>query len=401
VLTVGFAVFVVIASIVSLRHGIAALTIATSRTVPWPSGAEVTAIIVAHNEESEIRSTIRSLADQLTVAKIIVVDDGSTDRTAVICEKLAREEPALSLVRQGRRGKMPALRAALPIVRTELVVLMDADTRPAPGAVATLAEGLHSHDFDACSGRLEPLGTNPRLTDLQAMEFATLNGDRELLSCFSAVSILPGAFTIWRLDRLVTLFSESGTRNDIDLSIQGLLMGFRLGFARGARADTRVPATWSGVLAQRERWARRKINRAPRLIRTIAGMRSPLRARIASAHMLVVHVGAAFTSWWVDFWFALVVLLGFFDGWRPIFLWTVGLYAICQLSAACLFAVDDGFGRLRMWLVAGPWERSTRGIAAFLTVLSPASNSASWIPDRTESADRSEPGRSQQSGGTE
>ncbi|HEU4495929.1 MAG TPA: glycosyltransferase family 2 protein [Flavobacterium sp.] len=57
-------------------------------------------VIPAHNEEAFIRLTLESLAYQtLPPAKIVVVDDNSTDRTAAIVQEFATKFPNVSLVR--------------------------------------------------------------------------------------------------------------------------------------------------------------------------------------------------------------------------------------------------------------------------------------------------------------
>lgn len=95
-----------------------------------------TAIIPALNEESSIG---RVLEETLKVCpNVIVVDDGSTDRTAEIVRGGYRE---VTLLRHDeRRGKGAAVRYALEKTKTPYVALQDADCEYPPNNLALLAE---------------------------------------------------------------------------------------------------------------------------------------------------------------------------------------------------------------------------------------------------------------------
>ena len=64
-------------------------------------GGRVSVIIPARNEEANIAGAVRSLAGQQNVQEIIVVDDGSTDRTGEVLEGLKIEVPGLRVIRAG------------------------------------------------------------------------------------------------------------------------------------------------------------------------------------------------------------------------------------------------------------------------------------------------------------
>ena len=92
---------------------------------------DMTVVIPAMNEESTIASV---LDETLKVTDdIIVVDDGSTDRTSFIVESYAARHDGIRLLRHAtRKGKGFAIRNALNSVRTNLVGLQDADLEYPP-----------------------------------------------------------------------------------------------------------------------------------------------------------------------------------------------------------------------------------------------------------------------------
>ncbi|MGA8538038.1 MAG: glycosyltransferase, partial [Terriglobales bacterium] len=103
-----------------------------SRAVP-----DVSVIIPARNEEANIADCLESLTSQTGVAfEIIVVDDGSTDRTREIARSFAgvrviSPEPPL----HGWTGKNNALVAGIKNARADWLLFTDADTVHAPGSL--------------------------------------------------------------------------------------------------------------------------------------------------------------------------------------------------------------------------------------------------------------------------
>lgn len=88
-------------------------------------------IIPAHNEENTIEKKLKNTLE-LNYPKdrleVIVVDDGSTDKTPTILEVIQRSWfPELKVVRQNRRGKSSAENTGLQNSRGEIIVISDAD----------------------------------------------------------------------------------------------------------------------------------------------------------------------------------------------------------------------------------------------------------------------------------
>jgi dolichyl-phosphate beta-glucosyltransferase len=93
---------------------------------------DLTIVIPAFNEEARLERPLRSYLDycrgtQRSV-EVIVVDDGSRDRTSSIVEQLADEYPELRLIRLAEnRGKGYAVRSGVVNARGDLVLFADAD----------------------------------------------------------------------------------------------------------------------------------------------------------------------------------------------------------------------------------------------------------------------------------
>jgi 4,4'-diaponeurosporenoate glycosyltransferase len=89
----------------------------------------VSVIIPARNEEHNLPTLLRSLASQsLKPQEILVVDDGSTDRTAEVARQLGATVMASQPLPDGWRGKTWACHQGAQAARGELLLFLDADT---------------------------------------------------------------------------------------------------------------------------------------------------------------------------------------------------------------------------------------------------------------------------------
>jgi polyisoprenyl-phosphate glycosyltransferase len=85
--------------------------------------AKVTAIVPAHNEEKTVGEVIRVLKSSDLIKEVIVVSDGSRDKTV----KVARMAGARVIALPKQLGKGKALLAALKQTRSEIIAFFDAD----------------------------------------------------------------------------------------------------------------------------------------------------------------------------------------------------------------------------------------------------------------------------------
>jgi cellulose synthase/poly-beta-1,6-N-acetylglucosamine synthase-like glycosyltransferase len=121
-----------------------------------PLEATVTIIIAAYNEEESIAATIENKLcvdypqDKL---EIIVISDGSTDRTDAIVNSFAAHN--VRLLRQTpRAGKTSALNMAVPLAHGEIIVFSDANSLYAPDALRHLLENFADGDVGYVTGKM-------------------------------------------------------------------------------------------------------------------------------------------------------------------------------------------------------------------------------------------------------
>ena len=97
----------------------------------------VSFLIPAYNEEATIAEVLERIADLGLDAQVVVVDDGSRDRTAAIAE-----EHGATVIRQTNAGKGSAIRAAITVIDGDIAVIQDADMEYDPAEVPELIEPI-------------------------------------------------------------------------------------------------------------------------------------------------------------------------------------------------------------------------------------------------------------------
>lgn len=92
------------------------------------TGPLVSVIIPAFNAERFLADAVGSVLRQTwTRVEVIIVDDGSTDRTAEVAERLAAADERVRIVRKENGGPSSARNSGVAIARGEFVCFLDAD----------------------------------------------------------------------------------------------------------------------------------------------------------------------------------------------------------------------------------------------------------------------------------
>ncbi len=120
---------------------------------------QLSVIIPAYNEERRIREALLKLRDYLVAlpmsAEVVVVDDGSTDRTAAIVEEIGRSQGpiGLRLLRNGRnRGKGYSIKHGVLLAEGDYVLLSDADFSTPIAELPTLMRHVEGGGHDMAIG---------------------------------------------------------------------------------------------------------------------------------------------------------------------------------------------------------------------------------------------------------
>ncbi len=206
----------------------------------------VAVLIPAFNEEKVIERTVQGALDSdYPNLRVIVIDDGSKDRTLEIVRRTFAAEEAngrVVILTKTNGGKAEALNYGLEhIGAAEIFVGIDADTIIAPDAIVRMVPHFLNPKVGAVAGNAK-VGNRVNLwTRWQALEYITSqNFERRALNTMGAVSVVPGAIGAWRVEAV----GEAGgyhvdtVAEDADLTMALLRNGYRVEYEDMALAFT-------------------------------------------------------------------------------------------------------------------------------------------------------------------
>ena len=224
---------------------------------------KVAVLIPAYNEEKVITRTVRAVLDSdYPDLRVIVIDDGSRDRTLEVARAAFAEGEAsgrVLILTKPNSGKAEALNFGLQHLRDEeIFVGIDADTVIAPNAISLLVPHFLNPKVAAVAGNAK-VGNRVNLwTRWQALEYITSqNFERRALNTLGAVSVVPGAIGAWRTSavREAGGYHTDTVAEDADLTMALLRRGYRVEYEDLALAYTEAPINANGLMRQRFRWS--------------------------------------------------------------------------------------------------------------------------------------------------
>lgn len=254
----------VIGSLVMLRFGLMLLLSAVHarkvRKKGFRWGPEVTepvsVLVPAYNEAKCIEATVRSLMTSDHPIEIIVVDDGSSDGTALIVEGLRL--PNVRVVRQQNAGKPAALNRGIANARYDLIVMMDGDTVFEQSTVRELVQPFGDPRVGAVAGNAKVGNRDSLIGAWQHIEYVMgFNLDRRMYDMLGCMPTIPGAVGAFRRSALERVggMSDDTLAEDTDITMAMHRDGWRVVYAEKARAWTEAPETVQQLWSQRYRWS--------------------------------------------------------------------------------------------------------------------------------------------------
>ncbi len=219
----------------------------------------ISLIVPAFNEEITIKESIKSLIElDYPNYEIIVVDDGSTDKTLKMAKEF--ESTTVKVLHQYNQGKANALNNGIKKSKGEIIVTVDADTRLKKDSLKKIsARFAKNKQLGAVAGNVKVIPEQSILNIVQGTEYTVgINLVRKAQSMLGCVMIVPGPIAALKREAIkkVEYFSSDTFAEDFDMTMEILEQGYKVEYEDNAISYTDAPKNLEDFMKQRRRWYR-------------------------------------------------------------------------------------------------------------------------------------------------
>ena len=217
----------------------------------------VTFLIPAYNEERHIAKCIKSLQNldyPKGRLKIIVINDGSTDKTAQIAKNLG----VRVITKKNEGSKAAAMNYGLKFVKTELVACMDADSFATSDYLKKAVRHFDRNDIGAVASTVKVDKVTTLVSKIQWVEYLMSVVFRKLFALLDCQFVVPGPGGIYRTKvlRKIGDFETDNLTEDMEMALRLQVNGYRMGNCMDAFVYTACPEDFGSLFKQRMRWYR-------------------------------------------------------------------------------------------------------------------------------------------------
>lgn len=215
------------------------------------------------NEEKTLSATLDSLLaldypkDKLS---IIVVDDGSTDKTLAIAKVYEFRNPnQIKVITKENGGKHTAVNLALVNSKSDLFGCLDADSFVTPSTLKIIVSYFDSEPkIMAVTPCIHIINPKSLIQRMQAIEYLMGVFLRKAYGQLDAIQVTPGPFSIFRTKVFETIgnYHKAHNTEDFEITLRMHKAHFKIANSHKALVYTVGPATAKGFFYQRLRWAR-------------------------------------------------------------------------------------------------------------------------------------------------
>ena len=219
---------------------------------------DVTFVVPAYNREKELEITVDSIKNSdypQERIKIIIVDDGSQDRTLEVARKLAKKYSRIKVLTKKNGGKADALNYGIKQVDTALFAVLDADTILQRDLLKKSISYFDKESISAVTSRMKPEINSRLIEKIQNIEYNMSAFYRMLLSEMNSLQVAP-AFTVMKTEFVKKYggFDTNNITEDFEMGLRLQSKHQDMGFVVDSYALTRVPNTLKSFYRQRLRW---------------------------------------------------------------------------------------------------------------------------------------------------
>lgn len=215
----------------------------------------ISIVIPSYNEEENIQKCLDAIKTSnypQNKVEVIVVDDGSTDKT---CETVKKNK--IKLLKQNHAGKVEALNLGTKKASYDFIITIDADTIIDRDCLKELVKPFSEKPVGAVTGNSKVKNKETILGSFQNIEYHLNNLIRHSFSNVFNNSIwFFGALACYRKEALkkIGYFKKDSLTEDMDISLETKKAGYKVLNVTTAWGYTKVPKNIKELYSQRSRW---------------------------------------------------------------------------------------------------------------------------------------------------
>ena len=296
----------------------------------------ISVLIPMHNEEKVLDNVLTSLLNcdyDRDKLEIIPINDNSTDRTKQKLDEYHKKYDFIKPLHRNckERGKPVGLNDAMKVAQGEIIIVFDADYRPARNMLKQIALGFEDPQVGAVMGRVIPYNTNKNmLTRLINLERSGgYQIDQQARYDLRAIPQYGGTVGGFRKEFLLETggFNPKVLAEDTELTFRLFTNGWRVVYANSAECYEESPENWNVRGRQIRRWSRGHNEVLFRyLIPTITNSYMTLFQKIDGIFLLFIYAVPVFLllGWGVSLALFFLGEMEIFAGWWVILF--LGIY---------------------------------------------------------------------------
>lgn len=219
----------------------------------------VTVLIPAYCEAKVIAETLESAtAIDYPDYEVVVVDDASTDGTREAVRPFVEAGTVRLIAKSRNEGKAMAMNDALPLIRGEILLIMDADAAPDPQILRWMVPHFESARVAGVTGNPRVANRETFLAQLQVVEFTSIVSVlRRAQRIWGRILTMSGVVGAFRKSALIDvgLYQPEMATEDIDMTWNLQRAHYDVRYEPRALVWMKVPPTLRGLVVQRRRWA--------------------------------------------------------------------------------------------------------------------------------------------------
>lgn len=289
----------------------------SKRTCRKRKSSPIFSIIVPVKNEEKVLGRLLDALSQLKYPadkkEIIVVEDGSTDRTVDICLEYARKHDTNMkiLPKSFSNGKPSALNYGIKHAKGEIIGIFDADNVPAPDTLLNVCKYFEDPEVVAVQGRTLSLNSEENMLAkfISYEEAVWCEAYLQGKSVLNLFVHLKGSCQFMRRHVLEKLngFDENSLSEDMEMSARLTEKGYKIMYASDVRSWQESPSDLKQLFRQRTRWFRGTIEVAfkyGRLIAKLSKKNIDAEATLFGPFMLIASLVtylAAFSAFFTSF----------------------------------------------------------------------------------------------------